>query len=774
VDHATGACSNPAVADGTVCADGDPNTTGDVCAAGVCKGVDHCVGVTCTAQDQCHAAGVCDHATGACSNPAKADGAACDDGSACTVTDTCTAGVCGGAGTPCQNGATCSSSGGAAFCACTAGWTGPTCSAVSDYCASNPCQNGGTCTNGSGGYTCACAGGFRGASCDIPPAPCSLVNGSFEAAGTLYSTVAGGLYSTPGWINLSSYEIQASTMTPAYEGLPAATDGAHVLRLDSWVNGDPTVDSTYYTGVIAQQIAFSMQSGRTYAVKADALGGYGSVPFGATIAFTNEATQAPSKVYAQQIVGGVAAGTTQPDAFDLSYTATAADAGKPLFVWLEAQRLIDVSNTSGGVDNVRLTCPMRPTAAICGCAATWGINAPITLDGSCSSDADPTHKIVAWDWDFSFNGSDFVPAFDPTTGFSVSGPVVTKQDGFATYSEDVNGVPLAGASAHVVALRVTDDTPPDHGGPLTSITTCNVITKPPPHCPHVTAGGPYFAAVGQAITFDASASFDVDHDPVTYQWDFQGAGTFTDASGVTASHAFSAPGTYTIAVRGTDHPLFNPDPTLYSGFAAECPVVAYGTVEVGPLSPVAMTGGPYSTVAGSTVVLDGSGSSDPAGFPLTYAWDLTGDGLYKDSTAANPTFTVGNVAAGTSYFVCLKVSNGSKSAIDCTQVRVVPQRVPPVCSLLRSTVIATCNGGPITVSGDGSRSYSGNLDNSPLGYHWTSDCAATFDAPNAAVTNLTFSAPTCPLACTATLTLTDNSGLVTNCPMTVQLNSATP
>ena len=35
-------------------------------------------------------------ATGACSNPAKADGAACNDGNACTQTDTCQAGTCTG------------------------------------------------------------------------------------------------------------------------------------------------------------------------------------------------------------------------------------------------------------------------------------------------------------------------------------------------------------------------------------------------------------------------------------------------------------------------------------------------------------------------------------------------------------------------------------------------------------------------------------------------------------------------------------------------------
>src|SRR3989449_9827506 len=75
------------------CNDGNACTQTDSCQAGACTGTNP---VTCTAADQCHDAGTCDPATGACSNPAKPDGAACNDGDACTQTDSCRAGACTG------------------------------------------------------------------------------------------------------------------------------------------------------------------------------------------------------------------------------------------------------------------------------------------------------------------------------------------------------------------------------------------------------------------------------------------------------------------------------------------------------------------------------------------------------------------------------------------------------------------------------------------------------------------------------------------------------
>jgi MYXO-CTERM domain-containing protein len=92
----TGQCDSKPKADGVSCDDGNPCTQTDTCQMGSCKGSNP---ITCMAKDECHVAGTCDAATGACNDPAAPDGTPCAGG-------TCQAGTCtpnstgtGGSGT---------------------------------------------------------------------------------------------------------------------------------------------------------------------------------------------------------------------------------------------------------------------------------------------------------------------------------------------------------------------------------------------------------------------------------------------------------------------------------------------------------------------------------------------------------------------------------------------------------------------------------------------------------------------------------------------------
>ena len=104
-------CKHIPVADGASCNDGSACTIGDICQSGACTGA----AVQCTASDQCHVAGICNPATGECSNPNAPDGEDCNDRNLCTQTDTCQAGTCVGENETvctaidlCHNAGTCS------------------------------------------------------------------------------------------------------------------------------------------------------------------------------------------------------------------------------------------------------------------------------------------------------------------------------------------------------------------------------------------------------------------------------------------------------------------------------------------------------------------------------------------------------------------------------------------------------------------------------------------------------------------------------------------
>ncbi len=59
-------------------------------------------------------------------------------------------------------------------------------------------------------------------------------------------------------------------------------------------------------------------------------------------------------------------------------------------------------------------------------------------------------------------------------------------------------------------------------------------------------------------------------------------------------------------------------------------------------APTANAGGPYTIVAGNSLTLNGSGSSDPESNSLTYRWDLDGDGIFGESgepTTQSPTIS---------------------------------------------------------------------------------------------------------------------------------------
>lgn len=96
------------------------------------------------------------------------------------------------------------------------------------------------------------------------------------------------------------------------------------------------------------------------------------------------------------------------------------------------------------------------------------------------------------------------------------------------------------------------------------------------------------------------------------------------------------------------------------------------TVSSGNHPPVAKAGGSIQVHEGDVVNLDGSGSTDADGTPLTYSWaPRPGSGLtMQGANLAKASFTVPAGSIGTSYIISLTVSDGKSSNTDTVQVLV--------------------------------------------------------------------------------------------------------
>jgi len=161
--------------------------------------------------------------------------------------------------------------------------------------------------------------------------------------------------------------------------------------------------------------------------------------------------------------------------------------------------------------------------------------------------------------------------------------------------------------------------------------------------------------------------------------------------------------------------------------------------------PVAVvTATPTSGLTPLLVQFDGSGSSDPDGDPLTYAWDLDGDGAFNDSTLQSPTYTF---ATSGEHRVRLEVED-TKGAIAIAAISIFADNRPPHAFITLPAPSTTWKvGDPIFFSGGATDPDQGNLPASALRWtllvhhcpstchvhtvqSWTGFAAGSFSAPD--------------------------------------------
>jgi RHS repeat-associated protein len=227
--------------------------------------------------------------------------------------------------------------------------------------------------------------------------------------------------------------------------------------------------------------------------------------------------------------------------------------------------------------------------------------------------------------------------------------------------------------------------------------------------PVANAGQDQQVRVGDIITLDGRNSYDPDGDLITYAWAFTeipsgSTASLTNPASVMPFFVPDIPGNYIVALTVNDGQIdSSPDDVVV--------IAAYPNV-----APTAIAGPDQSVVTGSQVHLDGQGSFDPDGNPLTYQWQIIS--LPEGSTASldnpaspTPIFLADQVGQ---YVIELTVNDGWLNSFpdDVVVISATPN-APPVAFAGDDQTVS-----PNTmISLNASGSY--DPDNNPLSYNWS-------------------------------------------------------
>lgn len=294
--------------------------------------------------------------------------------------------------------------------------------------------------------------------------------------------------------------------------------------------------------------------------------------------------------------------------------------------------LLTVTDDNGHTNSASTTADITastanlPPLAVVGGPYTAETGETVQFDGSNSMDMDGT--IVTYSWDFG----------DGNAGNGATPTHVYDNVGIFT-----------------VQLTVTDD-----GGASNSAQTTVTVLPGTNSPPVVDLGGPYSAAAGEELQFDASNTTDPDGDTLIFLWDFgDGSVPPLPSQSPLAKHTYNEPGTYTVQLAVTDGsptPVIgtvqveitdgdtDPDPPgLGDSWAVRVPLQQLEFVV--SFQPF------YGYLWVQATYPDGSTS-------LGVGFELSGMVLWIDASGA---VYVGNVdaAAGTMMGIVLDTNNGS-------------------------------------------------------------------------------------------------------------------
>ncbi|MGH9387269.1 MAG: PKD domain-containing protein [Vicinamibacterales bacterium] len=318
----------------------------------------------------------------------------------------------------------------------------------------------------------------------------------------------------------------------------------------------------------------------------------------------------------------------------------------------------------------------RAPVANAGSDQTVTLGALVTLNGSASSD--PDSNPLTFTWSFVARPAASAAVLSDATAV------------MPTFTADAAGT-------YELRLVVNDgqlDSAPD----TVLISTSNSR-------PTANAGPDQTLAVGSLAHLDASASSDPDGDSLTFQWSFDSkpaasAATLSDPSAINPTFAIDAPGNYVLRL------------TVSDGVLPSAPdVVTISTINS---PPVANAGADATARVGELVTLDGSGSHDVDGDPLTFVWSFVtrpngSTAALSNTSAINPSFTVDVFGA---YVVALVVNDGTVSSPADTVVISTINSPPVAHAGLDQSIFVN-----VTAQLDGSASS--DADGNALTYSWS-------------------------------------------------------
>jgi len=267
----------------------------------------------------------------------------------------------------------------------------------------------------------------------------------------------------------------------------------------------------------------------------------------------------------------------------------------------------------------------------------------VPLDGHSSYDPDGDSIIFTWSFEHLPDGSALA---------SREAPFARNHDATAsttTFQPDVVGT-------YVIKLIVRDakglNSAPDY---------VVVVAGEPENRPVADAGIDQTITLGATANLDGTASYDPQGRPLTYTWSLVDTPTYSTLTTSSLTGATDAAASFVPDVKG----VYIANLVVQNAMVGSLPDATVITVVGENGAPTANAGEDLAAEDCTAIALDGSGSVDPDGDPLTYYWDL--QAKPSSSTASGANFSARDVASPTffadvagSYILSVAVYDGEE------------------------------------------------------------------------------------------------------------------